>query len=109
MAETTPITLVAIVRIKDGKEERAKELWRMMHEDILANEFGRVAFRLHHQTDQPGTYIVIYEYASEAVRDEFMAKPLHVKVSTASKSEGLLVREVELGTDIRWVRPVEFQ
>ncbi|KAK5736540.1 hypothetical protein LTR17_007359 [Elasticomyces elasticus] len=91
MAETIPITLVAIVRIKDGKEERvslrdaqkvaelfperaprqlsldiahpsqAKELWRILHEDVIANEVGRVAFRLHHQTDQPGTYIVIYE------------------------------------------------
>ncbi|KAK5685471.1 hypothetical protein LTS10_003550 [Elasticomyces elasticus] len=104
MTDNSPITLVATINIKEGKEERAEELWKVLHDDIIANEVGRVAFKLH-RTDKPGTYIGIYEFASETVSKEWLGGPLHMEVGEKVSEEGLAATD----PDIRWVRPVKWQ
>ena len=52
-------------------------MWRSMRDDVAANEQGRVQFQLHFDPHAK-QYIVIYNFASEKVRDEFMGKPFHV-------------------------------
>lgn len=53
-----------------------------------------------------GQYIGIYEFASERVRDEFLAKETHVAVGKMVKEEGIAAKEPEMGTGIRWLKAV---
>ncbi|KAF2171251.1 hypothetical protein M409DRAFT_18366 [Zasmidium cellare ATCC 36951] len=75
------------------KRARSVELWRAIADDIRSTEKGKISMELYEDQGrekwQEG-FIVLEEFATQAIKDAFNAKPSHVAVSTQVREEGLI-------------------
>jgi len=58
-------TVVASVKIKEGKAEEAKSFFKTLAKETLANEPGTLAYVLHQRRDAPNTIVVYEKYESD--------------------------------------------
>jgi quinol monooxygenase YgiN len=58
-------TLIATLKVQNGKQEEAKTLFRELSAAVRANEPGTLAYVFHQRKDDPLTFWVYETYASE--------------------------------------------
>jgi quinol monooxygenase YgiN len=58
-------TVVATVKLKEGKEEEAKGFFKTLAQETLANEPGTLIYSLHVRRDDPATVVVYEKYESD--------------------------------------------
>ena len=74
-------SIVATVKVKEGKSDEAQGFFKQLAADTLANEPGTLAYVVHQRRDDPSTFVVYEKYES----DEAFA--IHGK-NLASKGAG---------------------
>jgi quinol monooxygenase YgiN len=58
-------TLIATLKVQNGKQEEARTLFRELSAAVRANEPGTLAYVFHQRKDDPLTFCVYEKYASE--------------------------------------------
>ena len=58
-------TIVATVKLKQGREEEAKATFKTLAEETLANEPGTLAYQLYVTRGDPSTIVVYERYESD--------------------------------------------
>lgn len=58
-------TVVATVKVKADKVEEAKDFFRELAADTLANESGTLAYVVNQQRDDAQTFVVYEKYESD--------------------------------------------
>ena len=59
-------SVVATVKVKEGKSDEAKGFFKQLAADVLANESGTLAYVVHQRRDDPDTFVVYEKYESDA-------------------------------------------
>ena len=58
-------SIVATVKVKEGKGSEAQGFFKQLAADVLANEEGTLAYVVHQRRDEPDTFVVYEKYASD--------------------------------------------
>lgn len=58
-------SVVATVKVKEGKSEEALAFFKELAAGVKANEPGTLAYVIHHRRDDPHTVVVYEKYASD--------------------------------------------
>jgi quinol monooxygenase YgiN len=58
-------SIVATVKVKEGKSDEAASFFKQLAADTLANEAGTLAYVVHQRRDDPSTFIVYEKYESD--------------------------------------------
>jgi quinol monooxygenase YgiN len=59
------LSVVATIKIKDGKVDEAKAFLKELASETLANEEGTLAYAVHQRRDDPQTMVVYEKYESD--------------------------------------------
>jgi quinol monooxygenase YgiN len=59
------LSVVATVKIKEGKIDEAKAFFKELASETLANEKGTLAYAVHQRRDDPQTLVVYEKYESD--------------------------------------------
>lgn len=59
-------SLIANVRVREGKIEEAKALFKELAAQVRQNEPGTLAYVFHQRKDEPHTFVVYEKYESDA-------------------------------------------
>lgn len=58
-------SVVATVKVKEGKSDEAQGFFKQLAADTLANEPGTLAYVIHQRRDDPHTFVVYEKYESD--------------------------------------------
>ena len=81
------LSVVATVKVKEGKLEEAQAFFKELAAGVLANESGTLAYVIHQRRDDPCTVVVYEKYES----DEAFA--IHGKNLAAKGAEFMAVMD----------------
>lgn len=59
-------SVVATIKVKEGKVEEAKSFLKQLAADTLAKEKGTLSYLPHQRKDDPTTFVFYEKYASDA-------------------------------------------
>jgi quinol monooxygenase YgiN len=93
------VTVVAIIEARPGKESDMKQVLLSFIEPTR-KEAGCIAYHLHTNADQPGKFLFLETWASQAALDTHLKSPHMTKGFAQSKELSATAAEIKLWEQI---------